>query len=215
MALLAAALRGCVCPLRELQLGGNQLRDADAVVLAEALRERASAAAAATAAPAAAAPDAAPAAAAITAADAAATDATAAPAAAAPAATAPAAASTSAEALLPQPPSTTMLPLRLDLSTNALSTEGLTALRAVCEVAAPFQRPLCERTFVGFDKCVYGAVADEHALYLAHGGGPVTELYLLYLLYSLDSLYSLYSLHSLYLLYLPWPYLLYLLDLLY
>eukprot|EP00964_Phaeocystis_antarctica_P066249 scaffold40016_cov100-Phaeocystis_antarctica.AAC.2 len=69
-----------------------------------------------------------------------------------------------------------MLPLRLDLSTNALSTEGLTALRAVCEVAAPFQRPLCERTFVGFDKCVYGAVADEHALYLAHGGGPVVKI---------------------------------------
>ena len=147
VALLAAALRGCACPLRALQLGGNQLRDADALVLAEALRERATSALATTNA------------------------------AAEADATAPATASAAAMGapMQPRPPSDLRQP-RLDLSTNALSSEGLSALRALCEVVAPFQRPLCERTFVGFDKCVYGAAADEHALYLAHGGGPVVKI---------------------------------------
>ena len=147
VALLAAALRGCACPLRALQLGGNQLRDADALVLAEALRERSTSALATTNA------------------------------AAEADATAPATASAAAMGapLQPRPPSD-LRPPRLDLSTNALSSEGLSALRALCEVVAPFQRPLCERTFVGFDKCVYGAAADEHALYLAHGGGPVVKI---------------------------------------
>ena len=72
----------------------------------------------------------------------------------------------------PSLPLTLALPLTLPLPLP----QGLSALRALCEVVAPFQRPLCERTFVGFDKCVYGAAADEHALYLAHGGGPVVKI---------------------------------------
>ena len=63
---------------------------------------------------------------------------------------------------------------------------------AVCEVAAPFRRPNLGFTLtltlsltltptptptatlaLAHTRCVYGAAADEHALYLAHGGGPV------------------------------------------
>ena len=74
------------------------------------------------------------------------------------------------------PPPYPSLPLTLTLTLPLPLPQGLSALRALCEVVAPFQRPLCERTFVGFDKCVYGAAADEHALYLAHGGGPVVKI---------------------------------------
>jgi hypothetical protein len=125
--LLAAALRGCACPLRALQLGGNQLRDGDALVLAEALRER-SASALATSALATTALATSAALATTTAA--AEDDAT------APAAAAAAAAAAMGAPLQPRPPSGLRQP-RLDLSTNALSSEGLSALRALCEVVAP------------------------------------------------------------------------------
>ena len=107
VALLAAALRGCACPLRALQLGGNQLRDADALVLAEALRERSTSALSTTALS-----------------TSAALATTNAAAEADADATAPATASAAAMGapLQPRPPSDLRQP-RLDLSTNALSSE--------------------------------------------------------------------------------------------
>jgi WD40 repeat protein len=66
--------------------------------------------------------------------------------------------------------------LSLDLSTNSLSSSTLGELYALCALTASFQKPLCDRTFLGFDKCVYAAATDEHAIYLAHGGGPIIKV---------------------------------------
>jgi Ran GTPase-activating protein (RanGAP) involved in mRNA processing and transport len=66
--------------------------------------------------------------------------------------------------------------LTLDLSTNSLSAEALEPLRELTSLTAIFQKPLRLRTMVFLEKCVYGAVADAHALYLAHGGGPIVKI---------------------------------------
>ena len=97
------ALREASAPLSTLDLKGNHIRDAEAIVLARALSERHGE------------------------------------------------------------------PLAVDLSTNSLSATSLLHLRQSCTLTAHFQKPLCMRTVVSFDKCVYGAIADATALYLAHG----------------------------------------------
>ena len=66
--------------------------------------------------------------------------------------------------------------LSLDLSTNSLSSVQLAEVGGLCTLVAAFQKPLCERVFVGVDKCVYSAVASEHAIYMAHGSGPIIKV---------------------------------------
>lgn len=97
------ALREASAPLCTLDLKGNHIRDAEAIVLARALSERHGE------------------------------------------------------------------PLAVDMSTNSLSATSLLNLRHSCTLTAHFQKPLCMRTVVSFGKCVYGAIADATALYLAHG----------------------------------------------
>ena len=67
-------------------------------------------------------------------------------------------------------------PFSLDLSTNSLSSSRLASLAALCPLKAAFQRPLCERTYVGFDKCVYGAATTDEAIFLAHGSGTIVKV---------------------------------------
>lgn len=67
--------------------------------------------------------------------------------------------------------------MRVDVSMNALSRSALSCLRSACAHAAgAYQRPLCERAIVGLDKCIYGATADDDAVYLAHGSGAIVKL---------------------------------------
>jgi len=66
--------------------------------------------------------------------------------------------------------------LALDLSTNSLSSARLADVSQLCSLTAAFQKPLCERIFVGFDKCVYGAVSGDDAIYMAHGSGPIAKV---------------------------------------